>query len=378
MGMPTTRPHLSERVKRFALGCLPAAVVSVAYWAAVAPSPVVLGAVGEVPFADQRQLDAPLSGAASARVIRVPVEGPVQPTMAASAATIEQWVRELDDDSYLVRRRAELQLIAAGTPALAAVTQACGSSSAEVRTRARRIVAVVRHEQLAAGFRALGEMPDAAIDVEAGMILISQLIDPATDPTEIRRQLDAWAGEVRQRLGNVDPRTVAPQQAVEAVCQTLFAPGGLTGASGNFDDPRNSALSQVVKRRMGLPILLSHVAVAVGARLGLPLEGVAMPYRYMFKYDGSRAPAGFARTDIVVDAFGGGRIVNEDDLEDIITGLGGGFDPLRHLRNCPRRETLTRMLRNVEADLILEGEPLKAFQARTFQRLLTGGGSERP
>lgn len=378
MGMPTTRPRLSERVQRFARGSLPVVVLSLVAWAAVAPLSTVQAAVGEERFADLRRLSAPPFGAANALVIRVPVDAPALANLAANAAAIEQWVRELDDDAYLVRRRAELQLIAAGTPALAAVTKACDSHSAEVRTRARRIVAVLRHEQLAAGFRALGDMPDAAIDVEAGMILISQLIDPATEPAQIRRQLDAWAAQVRQRLGDADPRTVAPQQAVEAICQTLFGPGGLTGASGNFDDPRNSALSQVLKRRMGLPILLSQVAVAVGSRLGLPLEGVALPYRYMFKYDGSRAPAGFSRTDIIVDAFGGGRIVNEDDLEDIITGLGGGFDPLRHLRNCPRCETLTRMLRNVEADLILEGEPLKAFQARTFQRRLQGGGSERP
>ncbi len=370
MNLQSVRTRLPECLRR----CWrrrPPAVAGAMVLVVNAPAPVVLAAVGEEPVAELRPLASTLQRPVAA-VVRVPVDTPNAANGLVSPAAIEQWVRELDADSYLVRRRAEMQLIAAGPTALAAVASACENPSAEVRSRARRIMAVVRFEQLAAGFRTLGEMPDAAIDIEGGMILISQLIDPATDPVEIRRQFDAWADEVRQRLGGMDPRTVTPQQAVEAHCQTLFGPAGLAGASTNFDDPRNSALSQVIKRQMGLPIVLSHVAVAVGTRLGLPLEGVALPYRYMFKYDGSRAPAGFPRTDIIVDAFGGGRIVNEDDLEDIITGLGGGFDPLRHLQNCPRRETLARMLRNVESQFAKAGELLKAFQAATFRRLLVG------
>ena len=378
MRVPTAGPRLWGRFSSYARRSVPAAILSLVAWCAAAPVPAVLAAVGDERIADQRPLGELPAGAIRPAAVRMRVGLQPHSSQAASPSAISQWVRELDDNAYLVRRRAEVNLIGLGTPALAAVEPACHSHSAEVRARARRIVAVVRHDQLVAGFRALGTMPDDAVDVEAGMILISQWIDPATDPVGLRRQLDAWADRVRGRLGDVDPRTVAPQQAIDAVCQTLFGAGGFEGASSNFDDPRNSALSHVLKRRAGLPVLLSHVAVAVGARLGLPLEGVALPYRYMFKYDGSRAPAGFPRADIIVDAFGGGRVVNEDDLEDIITGLGGGFDPLRHLKNCPRRETLARMLWNVELDLAQQGDSLKVFQARIFRRLLEGEGSTRP
>lgn len=291
----------------------------------------------------------------------------------AASQAIEQWVRDLDDGTYQVRRRAQMELIRLGPQVLPKVVPACRDRSAEVRARARRIVAVVRHDQLAAGFRAIGETrDDADIDLESGMILVSQLIDPDTDPAWVRRQLDGWAEQVRQKLGSANPRTAEPAVVVGAICDTLFGPGGFAGNAGDFDDPRNSALSHVLKRRTGLPILLSQVAIAVGNRLGVPLEGVALPYRYMFKYDGSRAPMGVARVDIIVDAYGGGRIVNEDDLEDIISRLGGGFDPLRHLQTCPRRETLARMLRNLERDFAARGRHVEAFQARTFLQLLQG------
>lgn len=375
MRVPTAGPQLLGRFWGYGWRTTSAAILGLIVWGVATPISTALAAVGAEPIAGERPFGKPPAAAILPAVVRMPLDVQPHAIGTASAASIAQWVRDLDDDAYLVRRQAEISLIGLGAPALAAVEPACRSHSAEVRARARRIVVVVRHDQLAAGFRALGEMPDHAVDVEAGMILISQLIDPTTDPAWIRRELDAWAHRVRQRLGDVDPRAASPQQVIDAMCQTLFGPDGFEGASGNFDDPRNSALSHVLKRRAGLPILLSHVAVAIGARLGVPLEGVALPYRYMFKYDGSRAPAGFPKADIIVDAFGGGRVVNEDDLEDIITGLGGGFDPLRHLKNCPRRETLARMLRNVELDFYLERDSLKAFQARFFRRLLEGEGS---
>jgi len=53
---------------------------------------------------------------------------------------IRQWITELDDDQYLVRKQAQQQLEIAGRPALAAVAAAARSGSLESTTRALHVL----------------------------------------------------------------------------------------------------------------------------------------------------------------------------------------------------------------------------------------------
>ncbi len=55
-------------------------------------------------------------------------------------AKIQQWITELDDDQYLVRKQAQQQLEVAGRPALAAVAVAARSGSLESTTRALHVL----------------------------------------------------------------------------------------------------------------------------------------------------------------------------------------------------------------------------------------------
>ncbi len=295
-------------------------------------------------------------------------------------AAIVRLIGELDDDAYQTRRRAELELIRIGPACLASVTRATKSPSAEVRSRARRILVLVRHNLLCDGFLALAsEEDDAQIDLEQGMLLITQFVDPEAQPDELQRELDRLADGVRKALGpHVDPAQCKPEQAMHALLATLFGPQGLRGNAANYYDPRNNSLKYVLEHQGGMPIMLSQVAIAVGERLKLPLVGLPMPYRYMFKYDGSRAPEGFSKSDIIVDAFDGGKIVTVDDLEDIIARLGGGFDPLRHLQPGSRRETLTRMLRNLQSGFARSGSQLEYWQTGEYLRLIEGPFRSRP
>jgi regulator of sirC expression with transglutaminase-like and TPR domain len=252
------------------------------------------------------------------------------------------------------------------------VARALKHPSAEVRARARRILAKAHHEYLREGFRRLGrQQRDEDIDLTEGMLLIAQLVDPATDRRQVVKELDRLAAKVRRHLGNdVPPRAADPQKVVQALQQVLFVDEGFNGNADDYDNPRNSSLAYVLETRRGLPILLSHLVVAVGQRLDMPLVGIPIPYRYMVKYEGLRAPDGYPKTDIILDAFGAGQVVTEDDLEDIVTRHGGGFDPLRHLLPSTHRGTITRMLRNLQNDYAKLGDLERAERVGEYVKLV--------
>jgi hypothetical protein len=94
--------------------------------------------------------------------------------------------------------------------------------------------------------------------------------------------------------------------------------------------------------------MLSQVVLAVGRRLDVPLVGLQAPHRYMVKYDGSQAPEGQPRDDIIIiDCYGGGRIVSLAEVKQVVPR----FDPEKHLAPSSHAATLTRILANLRFDL---------------------------
>jgi regulator of sirC expression with transglutaminase-like and TPR domain len=149
--------------------------------------------------------------------------------------------------------------------------------------------------------------------------------------------------------------------------QVLFVDYGFQGAVDNYDHPDNSSLLVVLKKRKGLPIILSHVMVSVAQRIDAPIVGIGVAGRYMVKYDGSQTPDGFAKRDIVINPFEKGRVMSEADL-------------LREWHNsdtapADARQTLVRMLRNLHSDCIHVGDTQRAQRVATYLQWVAYGGS---
>src|SRR5207245_202549 len=76
--------------------------------------------------------------------------------------------------------------------------------------------------------------------------------------------------------------------------------------------PRNSCLNDVLERRLGIPITLSVLAIEVGRRVGLEIVGIGLPGHFCV---GSRVGDEL----LVLDPFGGGRLVERGAAEAIVT-----------------------------------------------------------
>lgn len=282
-------------------------------------------------------------------------------------AEVRRLIAELDGPSFQQREVATRRLLELGEIAAEPLDEATLSKSAEVRTRATAILRVLRVRPLRTAFAELARQPDEKLNLEQGMWLIARIVDPKVRREDLTRQLDEIAARVRVRLGpDLNPRTGDPQKVVETLRLVLFEEYKFTGNADDYNNPNNSSLAKVLETRKGLPILLSHVVVAVAERLGVPIIGLPTPGRYIVKYDASKAPAGFKLDDIYIDPFADGKILSKDELLKMFPG----GDPASIIPGT-RRSVLIRMMNNLETHLFGRGQTEKAQQVVEYKLILS-------
>lgn len=99
----------------------------------------------------------------------------------------------------------------------------------------------------------------------------------------------------------------------------------------------------MLRRRRGLPILLSVVWMEVARRAGAPVYGVALPGHFVV---GFGDPAG---AHVLADPFAGGRLLTEEDAGLLVAGATG--EPLNERMMTPADplEIVLRVLNNIRA-----------------------------
>ena len=275
---------------------------------------------------------------------------------------INALIIDLDADSFQVRDRAQRELREIGPVCVPALHKATIGSSAELAKRIH-VIQEGFWQRLIVDF---SKRNDRDLNVEEGMWLISCIETPQADRAEMSKQLDGIAEEVRQRLGGVDPATADPKLVVNSIVEVLFrGDNRFYGNVADYENPANSSLHHVLRKRTGLPILLSHLIVSVSERLGVPIIGVGVPYRYMACYPGAQAPPGAAHEDIIIDAFGG-QVLSSAEVRKLIPS----FDPGKHLKPVSNRYVLVRMLSNLSAHLYRANDVRNGQRALKFQSLL--------
>lgn len=189
-----------------------------------------------------------------------------------------------------------------------------------------------------ARFARLIAQPDAEIDLALGALLIAADGRPELDPGPTLAILESLAERVRIRLDVGDSQT----HVIDRLHDVLYRETGFRGpTAAEYHDPRNSLLDLVAWRRIGLPISLAIVELEVAWRIGLPLAGIGLPGHYIIG-----APGG-----VLIDPAGDGRRLTPDDCQALIRrSVGDGvLFHSRMLRPTGRRETLTRVLRNLRS-----------------------------
>lgn len=169
-------------------------------------------------------------------------------------------------------------------------------------------------------------------------LLIAQTRYPDLPVGEYLGRLDAMAQSVSELAAGT-----APAQRLEALNLYLFKRERFAGNIDDYYDPRNSFLNEVLDRRLGIPITLSILYIAVGRRLGLDLHGISFPGHFLVKWIGDSG-------ETIVDPFSGGGVLSQEDLRERLRAFRGSeAHPLASLLvPASEAEILVRMLRNLK------------------------------
>ncbi|RME22516.1 MAG: hypothetical protein D6798_15625 [Deltaproteobacteria bacterium] len=188
-------------------------------------------------------------------------------------------------------------------------------------------------------------------DLGRAAALVAAEERPGVDAAEVVGQLDELAAELY--IPPDDDIVVK----VARLNHHLFEEAGFRGDAREPDAPDNSLLHRVLERRRGLPILLSLVAMEVGRRVGVELDGIGFPGHFLVRPRGADPP-------FYIDPFGGGRILRQDLLAiELPEGMGPGV-----LRPVTARQLLVRLNRNLKHSYLRRRDP--AGVLRACERLL--------
>ncbi|MFG3368124.1 tetratricopeptide repeat protein [Streptomyces sp. NPDC048156] len=151
----------------------------------------------------------------------------------------------------------------------------------------------------------------------------------------VQMDLDRLAGQVPFRPGG-------PREWATALAGLLGDRCGFRGAPGDYERLESSLLHEVMRRRRGLPILLSVVWMEVARRAGAPVYGVALPGHFVVGF-------GPAQDQVLADPFDGGRVLTGADAELLVAGATGTPLNASMLRPADPLDVVLRILNNIRA-----------------------------
>lgn len=158
--------------------------------------------------------------------------------------------------------------------------------------------------------------------------------------------------EIEEQMAHIDrlaeagrayiPDHQSSIEQAEALVDFLFIQERFQGNSQDYTDPRNSYLNEVLARRLGIPISLSVLYIAIAHRLAIPAQGVGLPGHFIVSIPTEKEV-------YYLDPFHGGTRLAEDDIASLVRQSTGYDGPLQTdwMQPVSARAILTRMLNNL-------------------------------
>lgn len=199
------------------------------------------------------------------------------------------------------------------------------------------------------------------VDLGLATALLAAEADPSAGLSDTLSQLDALAALARPLVAAAGRE---PAAQAEALRQALGEQAGFHGVEQDYSRLEGSLLPAVLRRRSGLPILLSVVWVEVARRLDVAAFPIAIPGHVL---------VGIGPVDVptLVDPFAGGRLVSGHDVAGRIRDAGSTFHR-ELLRPTPGPALVLRVLSNVRLLAARSGDARTQLWAVELSLLIPG------
>ncbi|MEU9979780.1 transglutaminase-like domain-containing protein [Streptomyces sp. NPDC050856] len=166
------------------------------------------------------------------------------------------------------------------------------------------------------------------------------LMGTEADPELDQAGLDAAEIELDRLAGMLPFGAKDPHAWVAALAGLLGERCGFHGTPGDYERLESSLLHEVLRRRRGLPILLSVVWMEVARRAGAPVYGVALPGHFVVGF-------GDPGEQVLADPFAGGRPLTGADAELLVVGATGERLDASMLLPADPLDIVLRVLNNI-------------------------------
>lgn len=197
-----------------------------------------------------------------------------------------------------------------------------------------------------AALDAVGTLPDEEIALAETAVLFARLDAPGADWRGARTHLSLLAREAAE-LTHWAGRNAHDQ--AEALAAMLGCRHDYSGDYETYDDLRNVNLIRVTERRRGMPIGLGLIWLHCAEVAGWECYGINFPSHFILGLDGDDGQA-------VLDVFTGGKILDAEDLEGMLSRVDEGRAARARMRGERRpvlagrmgkRDVLIRLQRNI-------------------------------
>ncbi|MEV5939343.1 transglutaminase-like domain-containing protein [Streptomyces sp. NPDC051994] len=186
------------------------------------------------------------------------------------------------------------------------------------------------------------EFAEEARSERPDVVTLCLLLGAVADPALGQRGIDAAHIEL-DRLAGLLPFGLTGSRAWALALAELLGGGcGFRGGQADYEHLESSLLHEVLRRRRGLPILLSVVWIEVARRAGAPVYGVALPGHFVVGF-------GPREEQVLADPFTGGRLLTPADADLLVAGATGA--PLEDSMLAPADplDIVLRVLNNIRA-----------------------------
>lgn len=233
----------------------------------------------------------------------------------------------------------------------AAAQRGCRNSGMTLEWLGKLAVTASNRKMLEQELAALIRLPAAEQHVEKGAALLEAWMT-GTDYTAV---VDVVAEEVAHVADAVEALYPSPSPSIRTKLEALSKIMRASGFKGNVADyynPKNSYLSHVVTTKLGIPISLAVVVIAVGRKIGLTLDPINFPRHFLLK---CKLETG---QELILDTFEG-RLLSREENAAV-----HGLHDEKYYVSTTNVELLLRMCRNLvamEPSNITEGSRLAAL-----------------
>lgn len=200
------------------------------------------------------------------------------------------------------------------------------------------------------------------LDLTRAALALAAVFEPGLDTERYALEVESLGAQLSERF----PPNAGERARLDRLVHFLFDDLGFRGNADDYGNARNSFLDQVLDRKLGIPITLSLLAIEVGRRAGLELEGVGYPGHFLVRW----TDQGGSQT--YLDPFHGGGVVERDDLA--VALVQRGFQPAHTdqlLAAVTKRQLLSRMLTNLKINFALREQAAECAQAIELLLLLS-------